>query len=166
MSSSHRVLRPRKTKPTYEALSKPSIKRTRSRRPKQPAKSNAPVKSLPLELITLILENVDSPRTLATASRACRTLQFEAERLLYRKIDVEHVRHVRGLHQALTKSSIRASFVNALRLHMRSGFSPVLPLVNDIFLSLTKLVHPQTQTLRRLGRASRDHAAYPRQVHI
>lgn len=98
-----------------------------------------------------ILENVDSPRTLAATSRACRTLQFEAERLLYREVDVEHVQHVCSLHQALTKSSRRASFVKALRLHLDSGFGPVLPLVNDILLSLTKLTHLELRDYGALG---------------
>ncbi|KAH9925483.1 uncharacterized protein B0H18DRAFT_1008670 [Fomitopsis serialis] len=126
MAPLQRVLRSSKTKPVLEVLAQPSVKRVRRTRPKQPAEgSNAPVKSLPLELITHILENVDSPRTLADASRVCRTLQLEAERLLYRKVYVGRVKHVRSLHQALTRSSRRASFVNEFEAHDNGRMTPV-----------------------------------------
>ncbi|KAH9917254.1 uncharacterized protein B0H18DRAFT_1035249 [Fomitopsis serialis] len=144
MASIQRSLRPRKPKPALEVLAKPtgSVKRTRRTRSKQPAEqSNAPVKPLPLELILLILENADSPRTLADASLACRTLQFEAERLLYREVDVGRVPHVRSLHQALTKSSRRASFITIFRAQDNRRFTPVVPLVNEILLMLPNLVH-------------------------
>jgi len=111
------------------------------------------MKSLPLELLLLILENVDSPRTLAAASCTCCTLQFEAERLLYREVDVERVRHVRSLHQALTTSSRRAPLVNALRIRMTGGLSPVFPLVNDILLFLTKLAHLEIKRYGYFGKS-------------
>ncbi|KAH9925485.1 uncharacterized protein B0H18DRAFT_374585 [Fomitopsis serialis] len=142
MAPSQRVPRSSRTKPILEVLAQPSVKRVRRTRPKQPAEgSNAPVKSLPLELITHILEDVDSPRTLANASRACRTLQLEAERLLYRKVYVGRVPHVRSLHRALTRSSRRASFVNEFEAHDNGRMTPVILLVMEILLMLTRLEH-------------------------
>ncbi|KAH9918670.1 uncharacterized protein B0H18DRAFT_1030329, partial [Fomitopsis serialis] len=152
MAPSQRVLRPRATQPASEAPVQPKakrIKRVRTARSADPEQSDAAAYSLklPLELILLILKQVDSPRTLADASRVCRTLQLEAERLLYREVYVGRVPHVRGLHRALTKASRRASLVNVFKVNDNGRMTPVIPLVIEILLMLTKLEHLELNLL-------------------
>jgi len=95
----------------------------------------------------LILKQVDSPRTLADASRVCRTLQLEAERLLYREVYVGRVPHVRGLHRALTKASRRPSLIKIFRVNDNGRMTPVIPLVIELLLMLTRLEHLELDLL-------------------
>ncbi|TFY61668.1 hypothetical protein EVJ58_g4363 [Rhodofomes roseus] len=141
MASPQRVLRPRKH--SEASAARPSTKRQRLLRyqsGEQDILSGQPLK-LPLELILLILAQIDSPRTLADASRVCKTLQPEIERLLYREVRVARVPQVRSLHLALTRAPGRASFVRDFLIHDNGRFANIVPLLNEVLPMFTDLEH-------------------------
>lgn len=97
---------------------------------------------LPQELLAHILRFVDSRSTLVVASRVCRSLQDEAERVLYREVTLHRLPQLRSLLQrALKRVRPRAQFIQRLNIDDHGGLAGRAADIKEVLRMLTNLRH-------------------------
>ena len=96
---------------------------------------------LPVELLLLIINAVESQSTLAAATCVCQTFQDEAERLLYRKVSLHGANDVYAFSEALARKPRRASFVRSFEVKDDGRIAPAIPKLLSILPRLTHLTH-------------------------
>ncbi|KAH9838728.1 uncharacterized protein C8Q71DRAFT_752654 [Rhodofomes roseus] len=134
----------RKKRPVSSAAAKPRANRKRSKHvgPGEEQEQDIALPArprLPVELILLIYEHIHSQHWLAVASRICRALQHEFERLLYRNVFVRRLPEAVCLYYTLTESPIRADFVHSLEIVDQGQLEPAMPQINEMLLLLKNL---------------------------
>jgi hypothetical protein len=101
------------------------------------------MKNLPQELYRPILTEVDFSRDLCAASRACRSLQYEAERLLYRSFEIHEISETVQLCKRVCESPRIGSYVSSLQVNITldEGYVSSSAVLRVLARSLERMVN-------------------------
>ena len=96
---------------------------------------------LPWEVLAHVLQFFDAHSTLIAASRACRSLQHEADRILYREVTLHRISHLRSLRRALNRVQRRARLIEIVKIDDYGSLADRTAEINKVLPMLTSLRH-------------------------